>query len=263
VIVDSHPHILAEDTVKYPIDPIGGVRSTWSVGVSFTVEELLAHMDEAQVAAATIVQASTVYGNDNSYVADSVSRYPERFIGVGGIDPRLPDALTRLDYWVRNRGLAGMRIFAGGSTFGGAAWLDDPALNAFWDLATSLKVPLHLQVRFEDTARAGAIAAAHPNLPIVARYPNVLLKVTNLNLEAAVTPRSTPQALIAALIGVFGARRIMWGSNFPNTRPSGEAPYAALVDEAQSALRECSLEERNWILAGTACACYPRLKGLL
>jgi len=287
VIVDSHPHILAEDTVKYPIDPIGGVRSTWSVGVSFTVEELLAHMDEAQVAAATIVQASTVYGNDNSYVADSVSRYPERFIGVGGIDPRLPDALTRLDYWVRNRGLAGMRIFAGGSTFGGAAWPDDPALNAFWDLATSLKVPLHLQVRFEDTARAGAIAAAHPNLPIVldtlalmpvddgprfgsaqpvfdlARYPNVLLKVTNLNLEAAVTPRSTPQALIAALIGVFGARRIMWGSNFPNTRPSGEAPYAALVDEAQSALRECSLEERNWILAGTACACYPRLKGLL
>jgi L-fuconolactonase len=287
VIVDSHPHILSEDAVKYPIDPIDGVRSTWSVGVSFTVEELVAAMDAAHVEAATIVHASTVYGSDNSYVADSVARYPERFVGVGGIDPRRPDALRQLDYWVSNRGLAGMRVFAGGSTVGGATWLDDLALKPFWDLATSLNIPLHLQVRFEDTARVSVIAEAHPQLSIVldtlalmpvddgprfrsaqpvfdlAHHSNVRLKVTNLNLKAAVTPASTPQALIAALIGAFGAQRIMWGSNFPNTRPEGGAPYSALVDEAERALRECSLEDRNWILAGTACACYPRLKGVL
>ena len=285
MIVDTHPHILAKDTVKYPIAPVGGVQSAWSIGLSFSVEEMLAHMDEAHVNAAALVQASTVHGNDNSYVADSVAQYPERFVGVGGIDPREPDAMTQLDYWVTNRGLAGMRVFAGGSTVSGAEWLEDPALNAFWRLATEMQIPLNLQVVFADAARVGTIAAAHPKLTIIldtlammpvddgprfangkpvfdlARYPNVLLKVTNLNLKAAATPRSTPQALMSALIGAFGAQRIMWGSNFPNSRPAGDSPYAALVREAQRALGECSADDRNWILSGTACACYPHLKG--
>lgn len=286
MIVDTHPHILAQDTVKYPLDPLGGVQSAWSIGLSFTAEEMLAQMDEAHVGAATLVQASTVHGNDNSYVADSVQAYPERFVGVGGIDPREPDALAQLRFWVEERGLAGMRIFAGGSTVSGAAWLEDPSLDAFWDAARALRVPLNVQVRFEDTARVGTIARANPHLALVldnlalmpvddgpafagaqavfdlARYPNVSLKLTNLNLKAAAADPSTPQALIAALVRAYGAERMMWGSNFPNSRPTGDSPYAVLVHEAEAALSDCTEHERTWILGGTARALYPQLKGV-
>ena len=48
---------------------------------------------------AALVQASTCYGHDNSYVADAVKAYPERFAGVFSCDivstgaPRDDDAL--------------------------------------------------------------------------------------------------------------------------------------------------------------------------
>ena len=29
-IVDIHPHIVSQDTVRYPVTPLGGTRSEWS-----------------------------------------------------------------------------------------------------------------------------------------------------------------------------------------------------------------------------------------
>jgi predicted TIM-barrel fold metal-dependent hydrolase len=284
VIVDTHPHILAADTQKYPIDPIGGVQSAWSIGLSFSPEELLEQMDHAGVGAATLVQASTVHGNDNSYVADSIAKYPKRFVGIGGIEPRDADAPQKMRYWVEERGMSGMRIFAGGSTVASSDWLEDAALDAFWRAADALHIPLNVQVRFPDTARVGTIAAKYPTLRLIldnlalmpvddgppyaaaqaafllARFPNVSLKLTNTNLAEAANPKSTPQALIAALIDAFGAERMMWGSNFPTARPSGSSAYAPFVDVAKNALRDCSADDRAWILGGTACELYPHLK---
>ena len=45
--------------------------------LAFTVgSQLVAEMDDAGVAKAAIVHSSTTYGNDNSYVADSVAAQP-------------------------------------------------------------------------------------------------------------------------------------------------------------------------------------------
>ena len=74
--IDIHPHIISGDATRYPLAPLGGHQSDWSRTRPVTLEQLVAAMDTAGVQKAAIVQASTCYGHDNSYLADAVSDCP-------------------------------------------------------------------------------------------------------------------------------------------------------------------------------------------
>ena len=102
--IDIHPHIIASDATRYPLAPLGGHQSDWSRTRPVTVEKLIAAMDEAGVQKAAIVQASTCYGHDNSYVADAVAAHPKRFTGVFSVDVLAPDAPERMRYLGRESG---------------------------------------------------------------------------------------------------------------------------------------------------------------
>ena len=87
-IVDIHPHVISTDNKRYPLNPLGGVQSTWSRDRPTPFEALVAAMDKAGVAKAAIVQASTAYGHDNSYVAEAIAAHPKRFTGVFSVDTK-------------------------------------------------------------------------------------------------------------------------------------------------------------------------------
>ena len=96
MIVDTHLHPIADDTTKYPIAPLGGQQSAWSVGVHMTGDEIVEHIKHAGVDKVTLVQASTVHGYDNTYTAECVAKLPDYFVGVCCIDPQVPDAADTL-----------------------------------------------------------------------------------------------------------------------------------------------------------------------
>ncbi len=106
-IVDIHPHVIATDTARYPLDPLGGTQSGWSRERPTTYAMLVAAMDAAGVDKAAIVQASTAYGYDNTYVAEAVAAHPKRFTGVFSVDVLAPDAAAKMQYWMQ-RGLTGL-----------------------------------------------------------------------------------------------------------------------------------------------------------
>src|SRR6187397_3389572 len=144
--IDIHPHIIANDAARYPLAPLGGHQSDWSRTRPVSLEQLIAAMDEAGVQKAAIVQASTCYGHDNSYVADAVAAHPDRFSGVFSADILAPDATQRMKHWM-GKGLTGMRLFTTGSTMPDQAdWLDDPRCFPAWELAQSAKLPVCLQM---------------------------------------------------------------------------------------------------------------------
>src|ERR1700759_2849955 len=80
--VDSHTHVIASDTAAYPLAPLGGHQSDWSRERPVPYAGLIAAMDQAGIAKAVVVQASTVYGHDNRYVAEAVAAHRDRFVGV-------------------------------------------------------------------------------------------------------------------------------------------------------------------------------------
>src|SRR5260370_22474032 len=102
-IIDIHAHVIAPDAKRYPLTPLGGHQSDWSRERPVSFERMIANMDEAGIARAALVQASTCYGYDNSYLADAVAARPERFTGVftGGVTP--PAAPNRIGPSCRKR----------------------------------------------------------------------------------------------------------------------------------------------------------------
>jgi L-fuconolactonase len=279
MIIDIHPHIIANDDTRYPRSPLFGVQSTWSQKRPVSAEQMIAEMDAAGVQKSAVVQASTCYGYDNSYLADSIARFPQRFTGVCSVDVRAPDARQRMAEW-KQRGMSGMRLFTGGSTAEmDASWLNDPLAAPAWNYAgeigwsvciqtnqSGLPEIVKLAQRFpqvrivlDHIARAditdGPPYAAAQSLFDLVKYPNVYLKVTPRAFNSAREGKASPESFFPRLVGVFGANRLAWGSNYP----ASEGPLSALLGVAKASLACLSDADRAWIFAGTAQVLYPAL----
>jgi predicted TIM-barrel fold metal-dependent hydrolase len=279
--LDIHPHIISPDLRRYPRAPLGGKASDWSDKRPVSLEQLVAAMADAGIGKAAIVQSSTCYGHDNSYVADAVAAHPGKFTGIFSIDVLAPDAPQRMRHWL-DRGLTGMRLFTFGSTMSEqASWLDDPKSYPAWSYAAEHGVSICMQMsagglpqlvtmieRFpkvkiilDHAARPvledGPPYAAAASLFRLSRYPNVYLKLTRRNFVAAAEGKATPETFFGKLVGEFGAKRLAWGSNYP----SSEGTLPELLAIARRALSSLSVENREWIFTKTAQILYPALAG--
>jgi predicted TIM-barrel fold metal-dependent hydrolase len=277
--IDIHPHIIANDAERYPLAPLGGHQSDWSRTRPVTFAQLVAAMDEAGVQKAAIVQASTCYGHDNSYVADAVATYPERFTGVFSIDVLAPDAPEHMRYW-RGKALTGLRLFTFGSTMSEQAnWLDDPKSYPAWACASELGLSICLQMSAKAIPQAIGMAERFPNVRIIldhcarpvledgppynaaaslfglARYQNLYLKLTPRIFAESRRGQATPDTFFPRLITEFGASRLAWGSNYP----SSEGRLPDLLTVARQSLACLPKADQAWIFAKTAQALYPAL----
>ena len=95
-IIDIHPHVISTNNVRYPLQPLGGNQSTWSRDRPTPYDKMIEEMDNAGVAKSAIVQASTAYGHDNSYVAEAIAAHPKRFTGVFSVDMLAPDNVEKM-----------------------------------------------------------------------------------------------------------------------------------------------------------------------
>ena len=278
-IVDIHPHVISTDARRHPLAPLGGVQSTWSRDRPTPFEKLIAAMDGAGVAKAAVVQASTAYGHDNSYVAEAIAAFPQRFTGVFSVDVLAPDAVDKMRHWV-GRGFSGMRLFTTGSTMPGQqTWFADARTHPAWVFAGEAGIPVCMQMtpqgfpqlrglleRFpkvriildhlaRPTLMDGPPFAADTDFFALAKYPNVFLKATPLNVTPESWGKASPESFFGALIKTFGAARIAWGSNFPATAGT----LAEILGKAQAAFGFASTADRDFIFGKTAQTLYPKL----
>jgi len=262
MIIDIHPHIISSDRTRYPRAPLGGRQSDWSETRPVTVEQLIAAMDQAGVQKAAIVQASTCYGHDNSYVADAVAGHPDRFTGVFSSDVLAADARERMRHWLDRR-LTGMRLFTFGSTMTASevglsicmqmSAKGLPQLTGMLQRFPSVKVILDHAGRpqIDD----GPPYAAAASLFALARYPNVYLKLTERNFTEAKKGKATPETFFPKLVSEFGAQRLAWGSNYP----SSEGSLPELLALGRKSLAALAPKDLDWVFAKTAQSLYPAL----
>jgi predicted TIM-barrel fold metal-dependent hydrolase len=278
-IIDIHPHVIATDTARYPLAPLGGTQSTWSRDRPTSYETMIKEMDAAGVAKSAIVQASTAHGHDNGYVAEAIAAYPRRFTGVFSVDVLAPDAVVKMKHWI-GRGFSGMRLFTTGSTMPGqATWFDDLRSYPAWEYAGTAGLPVCMQMTPQGFPQLRGLMQRFPKVRIIldhlarpkltdgppfaadqpffdlAEYGQVFLKVTPVNVDAKDWGKATPETFFGAVIKAFGASRIAWGSNFPATA----GPLGDILERAQAAFAFASPQEREWIFGKTAQALYPRL----
>jgi L-fuconolactonase len=275
--VDIHPHIISSDASRYPRAPLFGVQSDWSQTRPVTIEGLIAAMDEAGVDKAAIVQASTCYGFDNSYLCDSIARFPGRFTGVGSVDLFQPDAPQRIKYWM-GRGITGIRQFTGGSTAAfDASLLSDERAFPAWEYCQEVGLSMCLQADSSGLSQVVALAKRFPKVKILidhlarpdtsdgppytkaaplfalAATPNIYLKLSPRIFVEVSRGKGTADTFFPKLVETFTSRRIAWGSNFPTSEGKMNDNLAI----ARKSLSCLSKEDQDWIFAKTAQTIYP------
>jgi predicted TIM-barrel fold metal-dependent hydrolase len=235
-------------------------------------------MDEAGIAHAALVQMSLAYGYDNSYVADSAAAHPSRFASVCSVDVRAPDAPERLRYWIRERNMDGLRVFASFGTMAqDSDWLADPVTEPAWTAALALDIPVCVMMKSTSFPALARVLERYPSLRIVldhlgapptddgppfraadplwalAGHDNLYLKLTS-SVLGRLAKVGGSAAFVRRCIDLFGANRIAWGSNVPTSPGS----LRDLIAFAQGELAPLAPAEREAIFNGTARDLYPK-----
>ena len=277
--IDIHPHIISDDEKRYPPAPLFGKRSDWSQERPSTVESLIAAMDAAGVSKAAVVHSSTTYGFDNSYVVDGCNQYPDRLVAVGSVDMLADDVAATIKGW-KDKGLAGLRIFTGGSTKDfDPSELDNPKSFKAWDALAELELPMCIQTGPIGLPQVKMLAKRYPTVDIILDHlgrPEVLdgppyanaaslFEVADIpNLYMKLTPRifgdvkkgsASAETFFPKVVAAFGAQRMAWGSNFP-TSPG---TLSEILATAQAGLASLSADDQAWIFGKTAQRLYPAL----
>jgi len=278
-VIDIHPHIVSPDTRKYPLAPLGGTQSTWSSERPTTYQDMIKAMDEAGVGKSALVHSSTAYGYDNSYVADAVAAVPSRFTGVYSIDVLAPDAVRTFDYWL-GRGCTGMRLFTTGSTLPDqATFFADPKSYPFWEHASAKNIPVCMQMKQEGLPLLRQIMDRFPKVTIIldhlarapfedglpylaaepfldlAKYKQVFLKITPSNWGVKKWGKGTPDTFFGKVVDTFGASRVAWGSNFPNS----PGTLSEILGAARKTFSFLNASDQDRVFGDTALTLYPVL----
>lgn len=280
-IVDTHMHVWANEPKRFPFaHPY--VNDFVDAPHAGSVEMLIEDMDQHGCTHAVVVQV-IFHGWDNRYIADCCRRYPERLRVHGLIDPTDPQVAAKLEYWVKEHGLHGMRfspIYYRDGQHGGDAWLDASETHSLWRKAEQLEAKLNFFIAPQQIPKLEKMVRAHPNVQVIidhlsqldfkaadpepdlrrllamARYPNVVVKLSELSSvsKSGKYPFADAFPYLKRVYDSFGPDRLLFGTGYPGAaRAFYKRPM--LNQEINLIRRELpflSNEDRDKILGGNA-----------
>jgi predicted TIM-barrel fold metal-dependent hydrolase len=89
----------------------------------------------------------------------------------------------------------------------------------------------------------------------LASYSQVYLKITPINVTPKSWSKGAPDTFFGKMIDAFGASRIAWGSNFPNS----VGTLSEILGAARKAFSFAKASDQDWIFGKTALTLYPVL----
>ena len=237
------------------------------------VELLLHQMNANGVEKAALIQHRGTF--DNSYLFECANRFPGRFVVVVIVDASSAGGPSALERWAA-LGAAGVRLSPSVRSPGAdplAIWrkaselglvvssLGDVAEFASDDFDNLVSELSELPIIIEHLA--GVKQGAEPPYTTykkalaLSRYPNTYIKVGGLGeisarppvLKAGFSFDYTPP-LIEMAYDAFGARRMMWGSDYPPV--SGREGYRNALRGVQEHPALSRKEDNEWVMGRTA-----------
>lgn len=234
MVVDTHVHVWEIDPPKYPVGPTAPGWSSYPDEPG-TADELLEEMDEYGVDWSVLVQTSWSTW-DNGYIADSVERFPNRFIGHGLIDPQDNNNAEQVRYWIKERGLAGFRFHP--MYYPNEKVLLTQQNISMWEEIAAVNAIIQFHLRAEFADQVAAIARQYPHLKLIldhmgypqidadesefqpildlAEFNNIYLKLSDVAGRSHHSfPYTDVHPYIEKLLSAFGSERAVWGTGYP------------------------------------------------
>lgn len=266
--IDSHVHVWKTD----PAFPFAA--GAHPSPPDAPVETLLDLMHANDVARTVIIQVIH-YKWDNSYLASVLKRYPKTFHGVCRVNPEDLDAPDQLKRMVEEQGFRGVRLSPSATAAGD--WIKGPLMPPLWRRCAQLKVPMTLLIPVTRLPEVHPLIEANSDLQVVidhmadspvehpeqldlllalARYPKVFVKISHMwSLSAQAYPYPDAMAQVKRLYEVFGAKRLMAGTDWPISLP--KQTYAQTVALYRDHLGFASPQDHVQMLSKTVQEVWP------
>ena len=244
-MIDSHVHLwrLGQNGCAWPTPDLKAIYR------DFTLDDVRRIVQPVGVDQLVLVQ-SQEDDSDTAWLL-SVARDPLIAGVVGWTDFQKPDAPAQIGRLASNPSLRGLRPMVQDRESG---WYDDAVLDPAFAAMTALQLVLDALVRPRHLPSLLRLALRHPDLSIVidhaakpvpddldrwseqidllARLPNVACKLSGLLTE--LPPGAPPRAAAPVfdhLWNIFGAERLIWGSDWPVLRLAGD--YASWLEQCR------------------------------
>lgn len=278
LLYDAHAHLVADDQVRYPRNPMqrapdapyrppgvigrpGGQHGPNPVNEVPDASRMLRWMQEENVDGIVAVQKRMIYRYDNSYILDSSDAHPALFSAVVILDAEDAGTPALVRRWVRDHGLAGLRLFGGRRPDGSMPWLDSPAALRSWEVAQEAGIVMDLEVLAQGGGGPSipaimALARAHPDVRVVldhllepemdegahfglderyeqlAQCPNISFKFTSINLDICREAGIPAEKVLRRAVDLYGADRVMWGSDIGTSSGTYREMVARFLEAA-------------------------------
>ncbi|MDR3097424.1 MAG: amidohydrolase [Paraburkholderia sp.] len=253
----------------------GGAHGPNPINEVPDVLRMLPWMKAAHVEGAVAVQKRMVYRYDNSYILDSSDAYPQIFSAVVILDAEDEGTPALVRSYIEKHDLAGVRLFGGREADGTMPWLDSPRALQTWAVANEYGIVMDIEVLAAGGGGPSVpaiveLAKRFVNLRVVldhmlepeiedenygfdARYaplatvPNIFFKFTSINLDIYRETSTPAHEVLRAAVNMFGADRIMWGSDIGTS----SGTYKDMVQRMLDATILLTPEERHAVLYET------------
>jgi predicted TIM-barrel fold metal-dependent hydrolase len=228
LLIDSHVHVWKHDRA-FPF-----AQGAHPPSEDASVETLLELM-EANLVDRTVLIQVIHYRWDNSYLANVLKRYPGRFKAVCRVNPEDPKAPDQLSCLTEEHGFHGVRISPGAGEEGD--WIRGSLMRPLWRRCAQLKVPMTILTPVTRLPDLVPWIEQNPDLTVVidhmadcpldrpnelklltslASYPMVFVKISHMwSISKQSYPYRDTNEQVKLLYKSFGARRLMWGTDWP------------------------------------------------
>ncbi|HUY92078.1 MAG TPA: amidohydrolase family protein [Pirellulales bacterium] len=274
--IDAHVHVWTPDAERYPLAP--GFRRDEMKPPSFTPEQLFEHARPCGVARIVLIQMS-FYGFNNSYMLDSMRRFPGVFSGVAVINDSAEAPQNEMRRLAK-LGVRGFRIYPRNKPVD--RWLDGPGMQALWKCGGEEGLAMCNLVNPEALPAIARMGEKFPDTPIVidhfarigvggaglgeknwreaeleqlcrlAKNPRAHVKLSAFYaLGKKQAPYLDLVPMIRRLLDAYGPQRLMWATDCPYQVQAGHN-YADSIALVRDRLDFLSAADRDWLLRRTA-----------
>ena len=237
-----------------------------------------------------ILQAGGGYGAMNDFNSFSQNQYPDKFTGLLNVDESLgdrPQVLAEVDRAVKVLGLKGLYFAQDFSRHGYSRNIDHDDFRPFWEKISGYGLPVFIELSstpnydrasyLSNLVALDALLVRYPSTRFLLvmgppvghfgssgswEFPNEVIntyKRDNLQIEVMFPiswggvwdyPYPQAQELIRGMRDLFGASKLIWGSDMPNVERF--CTYKQCVDYVLKYCTFLSLAEKELILGANA-----------
>lgn len=255
-IIDAHCHIYPDAIAEKAVRSIGQFYDL-QMGLSGTAEGLKAAHDAAGITRAVVHSVATTpkqVRSINDFIAKAVKESGGRFTGLGALHPMSADMRGDIEHLL-TLGLHGVKLHPDFQRF----CLDDPICDEMYALCRDAKLPMLIHTGdkrydYSNPNRLLLVLKRFPGLTIVGAHfggwslwedaARALCGQKDLYVDCSSSLYALKKETARELIRLYGADRVLFGSDYPMWSPGEELNRLRALD--------LSGDELEMILGGNA-----------